>query len=802
MRVFAFAILTAAAAGAHGKLPIAFEPNQGQAPGQSQFIAHGNGYALTLSAAKAELISHGGRLSATLLGAGPASAQTEAPLPGVVNYLVGNASSWRTGIPTYARVRYRNIYPGIDVVYYGRDGILEYDFVLAPGADPRQIGVRFDGARRLSLDAAGDLLLTTATGEIRQHRPELYQETNGVRRAIPGRYILRGQTIRFEVGPYDRTLPLVIDPTLTWASYFGGSTTDQILAVTTDSSGNIYATGSTLSTRGDYDAFVTKMNSSGTTASLTTLIGGTLGDDEGHGIAVDSAGNIYLTGVTDADDFPIVVLPTSLAGLGYDAFVAKIDPTGKTYLYAGYIGGATDDIAFALALDPNNNLWIAGATNSTNFPLSRTGAQRTLAGGIDGFISEFDPNGALLYSSYLGGSGDDYIFGIGLDAAGNVYTAGSTASTDFPGPSSGLQTSNAGGVDAWVARMSPGGALAWSTYLGGSGDDEASALAVDASGTTYITGDTASSNFPTANAFQTAFGGGPRDIIATKISPDGKTLLYSSYLGGSGDEIGNAIGIDFNGNAYIGGSTNSTNFPSNFGFQTANKGGVDGTISGISADGKTLQFSSYIGGATDDFVEAVTVSCTTGLVIGGSTSSTAFPTTAGVFQPKFGGGSADGFLAQIAAGTATTVISPGGIVNAATSSATPVAPGLPGEHLRHEPRQRHLQRPLHAALQYPRRHHRDRQRRHRAAHLRQPRTDQFPTSLRGLRRHRQRHRHRRLRHQHPGVFPRDRHSALPASCRRWLRPRAESGFQFQQCCQCRPQGQRGDRLPDRHRPLG
>ena len=680
MRVLAFAILTAAVAGAHGKLPMAFEPNQGQAPADAQFVAHGNGYSVTLTPGKAELISRGGRLSATFLGAGPAIAETETPLPGMVNYLVGNAESWRTGIPTYARVRYRNVYPGIDIVYYGRDGRLEYDFILAPGADPRRIALRFDGAYRLSLDRAGDLLLATAAGEMRQHRPELYQETNGVRRTISGRYVLSGQTVRFELGAYDRTLPLVIDPTLTWASYFGGGTTDQILAVTTDSSGNIYATGSTLSSRGDYDAFIVKTNSTGTTAIFYAIVGGTLGDDEGHGIAVDSAGNIYLTGVTAADDFPIVAVSSSLAGVGYDAFVAKVDPTGTKYLYAGFIGGGknggpSDDIAFALALDPNNNLWIAGATDSTDFPLSRTGAQRTLAGGIDGFISEFDPNGNLLYSSYLGGSGDDYIFGIGLDAAGNIYTAGSTASTDFPGPSSGLQTSNGGGVDAWVARMSPGGALAWSTYLGGSGDDEALALAVDASGTTYITGDTASSNFPSANAFQSIYGGGPRDIIAAKISPDGKTLLYSSFLGGSGDEIGNAIGIDFNGNAYIGGSTNSTNFPSNFGFQTANKGGVDGTISGVSTDGKTLQFSSYIGGATDDFVEAVTVNCNTGLVIGGQTTSTAFPTTSGVFQPKFGGGGADGFLAQIAAGTATTVISPGGIVNAATSSPTPVAPG-------------------------------------------------------------------------------------------------------------------------------
>lgn len=676
MRVIACALLASLAALANGKLPVAFEPNQGQAQSDIQFIAHGNGYALTLRADRAELLSRGGRIAATLVGAQPAPAQAESPLPGVVNYLVGNRSSWRTGIPTYARIRYRDVYPGIDIVYYGTEGALEYDFVLAPGADPRRIALHYQGAAKLRLDPAGDLLLATAAGEIRQHRPELYQESNGVRHKISGRFLLHGDTVRFDVGRYDHALPLVIDPTLTWASYFGGGTTDQIFAVGLDTSGNIYATGSTLSTRGDYDCFLTKLNSTGTTASITTLIGGTLGDDEGHGVTLDSAGNIYLTGTTDADDFPIVGVSTSIAGAGFDAFIAKIDPTGKTYLYAGYIGGATDDIAFALALDANNNLWIAGATNSTNFPLSRTGVQRTSGGKIDGFLSEFDPTGALLYSSYFGGSGDDYIFGLGLDAAGNVYTAGSTTSTDFPaGSSAGVQAANAGGIDAFVARMSSAGSLTWSTYLGGTGDDEINSLAVDASGNVYLTGDTTSTNFPTANAVQGTYGGGAHDIIAAKLSPDGKTLAYSTYIGGTGDEVGNSIGIDFNGNAYIGGSTNSTNFPQSFGFQTTNRGGVEGTVTALSPDGKTMQFSSYLGGTGDDFVYAVAVNCTTGLVVAGTTTSAAFPTTAGAVQTKYGGGAADGFVAQVAAGTASTVISPGGIVNAATSSSAPVAPG-------------------------------------------------------------------------------------------------------------------------------
>src|ERR1035437_7769994 len=676
MRVFALAVLTSAAAFTHGKLPVAFEPNRGQAETQIQYIAHGNGYTLALRADRAELLGRGGRIAATLVGARPTQGQAESPLPGVVNYLVGPAAAWRSGIPTYARVRDRSVYPGIDVVYYGTEGQLEYDFVLAPGADPRKIRVRYEGASRLRLDARGDLVIESASGEMRQPRPSIYQEIAGRRRPVAGGYTLRGQTVRFEVAAYDRTRPLVIDPTLTWASYFGGPLTDEILAVTTDAAGNVYATGYTLSSRGDTDCFITKLNSTGTTSIFTTLVGGALGNDEAYGIAVDSTGNIYVAGYTNSDDFPIVAVSATLAGLGNDAFIAKVNPTGTTYLYAGFVGGSGDDFAYGLALDANNNLWIAGGTSSTTFPLSRTGAQRTLAGGYDAFVSEFDPNGGLLYSSYLGGTGDDFAFGLAMDAAGNVYAAGSTVSTDFPGTASGFQPANAGGTDAWAAKLSPSGGLLWATYLGGSADDEATAIAVDGSGAAYLTGDTTSSNFPTVKAYQGAFAGGAHDIMVAKIGPDGTKLVYSTYLGGSGDEIGNAIVVDTAGVAYVGGSSNSTNFPASFAFQSANRGGIDGTITAFSPAGDTLQFSSYIGGTLDDYVEALSVNCTTGLLLGGATVSTNFPVTAGVAQPKYAGGAADGFLAQVAAGTGVAAaISPGGIVNAATSASAPVSPG-------------------------------------------------------------------------------------------------------------------------------
>ncbi|MEO8368357.1 MAG: SBBP repeat-containing protein, partial [Candidatus Solibacter sp.] len=611
-----------------------------------------------------------------LIGATPRQGMPDAALPGMVNYLVGNQANWKTGIPTYSRVQYPDAWPGIDVIYYGSDGNLEYDFVVAPGANLRNIELRYEGATRLRLDAKGALIIESAAGELRQPPPVIYQEIDGRRRSVAGGYVLRGQTVHFATAAYDHRHPLVIDPVLTWAGFFGSNLTDQVLGITSDAAGNVFATGSTLSASGDYDAFVTKLDPKGTTQLAYALVGGPLGDDEAYGIAVDPAGNVYVAGYTGSDYFPSVGVSASLAGAGYDGFIAKIDPTFKTYVYSGYIGGENADIIYRMALDASNNLWVTGATLSARFPTSRSGAQRTPGGGIDGFVSQFDASGALLYSSYIGGTGNDYGFGVAIDPDGNVYLAGSTTSTDFPVTAGVLQPGNAGGVDAWAAKLAPSGTVTWSTYLGGSGDDEATAVAVDGSGSVYITGDTASANFPLVRPFQAAFGGGPRDMFAAKLAPNGATLAYSSFLGGSGDDFGAAIVVDSAGVAYVGGSTNSSNFPSDSGFQTTLGGGVDGTITAVGAAGDSLQFSSYMGGTLDDYVNVLSVSCTTGLLLGGVTASTNFPVTAGVLHAKYVGGPKDGFIAQVAAGTGTAaVIAPGGIVNAATSASAPVSPG-------------------------------------------------------------------------------------------------------------------------------
>jgi uncharacterized protein (TIGR03437 family) len=683
MRVLALLVAVATAGWADSKpgwalnkLPVAFEPNRGQAAASVEYLAAARGYSLFLSSGKAEWSGPGSptRISASLTGGLKSRAEAEVPLPGVVHYLLGpDRSAWHTGIPTYARVRYRQVYPRIDVVYYGREGRLEYDFVVAPGADPRQIRIAWRGARGLHLDSAGDLVLETATGAIRQQHPTIYQDVAGLRRELKGGYVLRGNIVRFQVAEYDRGLPLIIDPAVTWAAYSSATLLDEARAVTSDTSGNVYITGSALSTRGDSDCFVVKLDPTGKPV-WRVLVGAQDGDDDGYAIGVDAGGNVYVAGSTASDLFPTINATQTLAGQGTDGFIAKLAPTGSSYVYSNYLGGGSDEIAFSLAVDADSNLYVAGATLSVDFPVTRNGAQRVNGGGIDGFIGQFDATGKLIYCSYLGGGGDDFVLGIGLDGSGNMYLTGSTASADFPVTASAFQPKIGGATDAFVAKVAPGGAITWATYVGGTGDDEANGIAVDAAGAAYITGGTASTNFPTANAYQGANAGGARDVFVSKVSPDGTKLAYSTFLGGSKDELGNGIAVDSAGNAYIGGSSNSTDFPSSSAFQDALKGSVDGVVAELSAAG-TLLFSSFLGGTGSDFVSSVAVNCVSGLVVAGTSGSNNFPATVGTAVLNYAAGATTGFAARVAAGAAPTTVAAGGVVNAATSSSAPVSPG-------------------------------------------------------------------------------------------------------------------------------
>src|SRR5262249_54198954 len=367
------------------------------------------------------------------------------------NYLIGSdPRRWHTHIPTYAKVRYRSVYPHIDLVFYGQQRQLEYDFALAPGADPQAIKLAFTGAGKITIDDRGNLNLQAAGGQIRMHRPRIYQDVEGVRREIPGSYVLTGKhTIGFSLGDYDTTRPLVIDPVLSYSTYLGGNGEDVGRGIAVDASGNVYVTGSTTSTDfptrnpmqpayrggGDFlgDVFVTKVNAAGTALLYSTYLGGT-GEDNGLSIAVDASGNAYVTGGTSSSDFPTrKPLQASLNGR-QDAFIAKLNPAGSDLVYSTYLGGRFDEAGYKIVIDAIGQAYVAGYTTSPDFPTVNP-LQPTFNGFQNGFIARLNPAGsALLYSTFLGGGGEEsaVAHGIAVDAAGNMYVTGLTNSTSFP----------------------------------------------------------------------------------------------------------------------------------------------------------------------------------------------------------------------------------------------------------------------------------------------------------------------------------------------------------------------------------
>ena len=596
--LFLSAVLASAA-----RLPVAFEPNRGQEPGPAEFIVHTSGAALTLRAGRAEWISRQARVAVVFASArSDAHGQGEEALPGVVNYLEGNQPSrWIKNIPTYSRVRYRQLYPGVDVVYYVNDGRLEYDVMLARGADPSRIRLRVEGAQGLRVDDAGDLVIATAGGELRQHRPIVYQESNGARRQVAGRYRLRGSEVRFALGRYDRSQPLVIDPALTWASYLlpGSSVNAEASAVALDSAGNIYLAGTALTTSGYNACFVAKLNSSSTTAAYVTLIGGSGGDSIASAIALDSSGNIYMAGATDSAYFPADTSYLNYyAGSSVDAFITELNNSATAVNnFSHYFGGSGYDVFNGVALDADDNVYLVGTTTSPDLLVGP--ALTTLRGQSNAFVVEFTSAGGPVYSTYLGGSGIDSGNAIAVDALGDAYVTGSTTSANFPVAGGPFQSTLKGGMDAFIAKIGPpGGALIYSTYLGGSLNDEGLGIVVDKSGAVFVTGDTASTDFPVLGAYQPTYGGGATDAFVTRLDGSGQTLLYSTYLGGSGADAGAAIAIDPTGNAYVTGSTTSTNFPvTSDAFQSSNQGTTNAFVTGLNPSGAGLLFSSYLGGS-------------------------------------------------------------------------------------------------------------------------------------------------------------------------------------------------------------
>ncbi len=677
------------ALGSYGQIELSFEANRGQTDDSVNFLARGAGYTLFLKPTEAVFrLRHAERQTANskqqsaieeleardravrpsqskvlrlrLAGANAdAKAQGANELAGKTNYFTGNdPSQWRTDVPTFAGVRYAEVYPGIDVVYYGNQKQLEYDFIVAPGRDARVINLKFDGADKLTVDPSGDLLVTLGESVIRQPKPFIYQEVAGERRTVTGGYELGAdKTLTFALGDYDTSLPLVIDPTLVYSTYLGGSGGDQGLHIAVDSAGSAYIVGFTGSTNfptasavqaanggvagGFGDAFVSKVNAAGTALVYSTYLGGS-GSEQGRGIAVDSAGNAYATGVTNSTNFPTAnAFDSTLGSNGDDAFVTKLNAAGNALVYSTYLGGnESPEFGQAITVDSAGNAYVTGNTFSNDFPTVNPIQAIEGGGSTDAFLTKINAAGsALVYSTYLGGNDNDSGEGIKVDSAGNAYLGGDTFSTNFP-TASPIQAANGGNGDTFVLKVNAAGnALVYSTYLGGSLRDACEDLAIDSSGNAYTTGDTESTNFPTANAFQGTNGGTTlaQDAFVTKINAAGNALVFSTYLGGTGGEIGFGIAVDATGNVYVAGASGSnTTFPTANAIQCARAGSADVTMTKFNAAGSALIYSTYLGGTGNDEARGVAIDSSGNAYIVGKTSSTDYPTLNPI-QGTFGG---------------------------------------------------------------------------------------------------------------------------------------------------------------------
>jgi Beta-propeller repeat len=616
-----------------------------------------------------------------------------APQAARFNYFIGNdPKKWRTDVPSYGAVVYREAYPGIDLKFYGAARQLEYDIIVKPGADPDLVKFHYAGIKSLAVTPAGDLALKLpGGGELLQKKPVVYQEIAGRRVAREGKFRVGPDTAchvyGFEVASYDKTAPLIIDPVLVYSTYLGGGGDDEGYAIAVDGQGCAYVTGlvwsPNLGTAGAYqpslsssssDAFVAKFNAAGSALVFFTYLGGSNGDS-GQGIAVGGDGSIYVTGLAASSDFPLYnALPangTQNQKLGpYTAFVTQLTASGDGLVYSTFLGGSDKDFGEAIAVDSAGNAYITGATYSSDFPLSSNPYHAILGGPQDAFVTKLSPNKIhvisldpliiafhpdILISTYFGGDGYDFARAIALDNNGNIYIAGSANSTNFPTQLAYSAHKNMN--DPFVACFDATGALFFSTCLGGAGSDMASGLALDRQGNIYVTGDTSSSDFPVQNPFQGSLNG-LMNAFVTKLYPPvyvpphpplpgfwlPVSLAYSTYLGGDGYSNGYGIVVDPQGCAYVVGATTSTEFPTRRPYQAQNNGDWDVFVAKLAADGQSLVYSTLLGGAGTDSGYGIALGADGNAYVAGSCGDV-FPTR-NPLQANFGG-DRDAFVAKL-----------------------------------------------------------------------------------------------------------------------------------------------------------
>lgn len=696
----------------YGKLPLAFEKNGGEADSRVKYLSRGAGYTLFLTADEAVLSlteNHAERNFLMMLLGANSKARVRGldELSGKTNYFFGKYQrEWHTNIPNYARVKYADVYPGVDLVYYGNHHQLEYDFVIAPHASPTAIRFKIDELGALSkmpavqISPDGTLIAGIGGNEVLFHKPIAYQESLGRKRFIEAHYILgRRQQVSIALGRYDHEKPLIIDPVLSYSTYLGPSGGIQSVAV--DASGNAYVTGGNTptgfpTTSGAFQttcpascfpagsAFVSKFDATGSTLIYSTYLApGDGGGAFGNGIAVDSVGDAYVAGFTSSPSFPTttgafqtVCLDCVDTGTSQSdgAFVTKLNSTGSALVYSTYLSGSANEDAHGIALDASNDAYITGATSSSDFPTTPGVFQTAYQSGGDAFVTELDPAGsALVYSTYLGGGSSGGV-GIKLDSAGNAYVVGGTQSPSFPTTvgafdttctkcSSGTDSSGHPLQDAFITELNTtGSALVYSTFLGGSDADFPEGIALDASGNAYVTGTTYSNDFPTTpGVFQTTCGGGScsgeaGDMFLSKLNSTGSALVYSTYVGGSNYDVGTSIVVDGSSDAYVGGYTESLNFPITSGaFQTScdncSQNNGDAFVVEMNPSGSALLYSTYMGGSQEDAANGIAIDANSNIYLAGQTNSTNFPTTSGSYQPTASSSSVGAFVAKFAFGS-------------------------------------------------------------------------------------------------------------------------------------------------------
>ena len=701
---------------ASGRFPRYFLMNQGQADLQVKFLAQGPGSNLFLTpkglvlswmrpnpagagdgkAAATEAKAEAGldhpssanqavvsSLHLELAGANPSvNVVGIEELPGKTNFLLGrNPHHWLTNVPRFKKIAYHQIYPGVDLVFYGNEGHLEYDILLSPGADLKQVKLAFRGTDGIGIDGAGDLVMTVGYEEILQRRPVVYQMVDGQRRELRAEYVLSGkEEVGIAVEGYDPGQPLVIDPVLVYASYLGGSEAESGEALALDAAGNVYLTGFTKSSvdfpvtpgayqttynGGNRDVFIAKISPDGNETVYATYFGGDR-DDSGYGIAVDADGNAYVGGRTCSTNFPTTADAFQKQHGGGnesscgDAFVVKLNAAGDALVYATLLGGDAEDGGYGIAVDTAGRAFVVGESKSvkgpTGFPTTPGVPDDNCSN--DGFVAKLNQEGsALLYSTCLGSSGDDHVKAIALDTTGSAYVAGMVGNGDFPATPGAFQTTYGGGYsDAFVAKLNPTGtALSYASFLGGDGSERANGIAVDADGYAFVTGSTYSAaGFPTTpGAFLTSYGG-DGDAFVTKINKSGSKLVYSSFLGGDMSDIGDGIALDQKGNAYIVGETITipiARFPTTP--EAIDSEGMDSTEVFVTKMNKTasaLLYSTLLPGEDFDYPRGVAVDVAGNTFLAGKTQSiTSFPITPNAFQEGYGG-KGDAFVAKLQLG--------------------------------------------------------------------------------------------------------------------------------------------------------